>query len=86
MKHQFQIGDRVVMIRDPRTTYLKSGDTGTVCYVRDDSIGVESDYPSGGHDCNSHCRMGYGWFVFAGDMALIEEAVEDEPVNLDGIL
>ena len=86
MKHQFQIGDRVVMIHDPPTTCLKSGDTGTICYVRDDHIGVETDYPSGGHDCNSCCRVGYGWFVYAEDVALIEKTVEDELVNLDGIL
>lgn len=90
MKHKFQVGDRVVVVNDQNSTCLNIGDVGTICYVPDDffmSLGVESDRPSQGHSCDGRCREGHGWWIPSSHIELIEEeSVEDELVDLDGLL
>lgn len=90
MKHKFQVGDRVVVVCDQNTAALNIGDVGTVCWVYEDNpfnVGVESDRPSKGHSCDGHCRIGHGWWVPDVHLELIvDEAIEDEAINLDDLL
>ena len=87
MKHQFQVGDRVRLIRPELSASLLVGETGTVKVVMGVSVGVESDNYSHGHSLDGRCQNGYGWWIYDENLELIkEESVEDELVDLDGLL
>ena len=87
MKHKFQVGDRVRLICSEFSVGMPVGQTGTVREVCEISIGVESDNHSNGHSLNGRCQDGYGWWISYANLELIEEeSVEDEFVDLDGLL
>lgn len=65
MSVKFKNGDRVEATCDKcsENSYLRIGDTGTVCQIYYNSIGVEWDRMIDGHNCNGSCLRGYGWYV-----------------------
>lgn len=72
----FNIGDRVVAIRDyiSSNVNIASGLTGTVCFVDRLSAGVCWDKYVDGHDCRGMCETGYGWYVTLSEIELIQES------------
>lgn len=87
---EFNIGDRVIMIRDYYDDHHPfadaktsdgtfSGDTGTVCEILSErTIGVRWDRRiKGGHSCGGHCANGYGWRVGEHMVELIDGPCRD---------
>lgn len=76
---KFRIGDRVhVRNGAARPPNWVTGDIGTVrCFYSetDGCLGVAFERHVGGHDLrNGKCPMGYGWYVDAVDLDLVEAA------------
>ena len=85
----FEMGDRVECIVDhpDDNEYLVIGSIGTVCEESEDDvddpfISVCWDEDIGGHDCDGSCEDGYGWRVFASQLALYQEC-DDKPFPFD---
>jgi NADH:ubiquinone oxidoreductase subunit F (NADH-binding) len=74
MKNEFKVGDRVRYIGNGFN--LSVGETGTVCYADEGSVGVAWDIPHFFmHDCCGHCSSGHGWFIQTYNI----EAAQPEP-------
>lgn len=71
----FNIGDKVRVVRCSDNPKLIAHE-GIVCSVESApslSIGVEFPfYDSSLHDCDKHCRKGYGWFIEEEDLILVD--------------
>lgn len=84
---KFYVGDRVKAVVDnpDGNEDIHTGSLGTVCHVPDwpsGRIGVRWDYPvHRGHDCNSSCQKGYGWYVDKNEILVYEE--EEEATDID---
>ena len=67
---QFKVGDRVENVG---SIYVPYASEGTVCLVEGNSIGVDWDDFTEGHNfCDRvKCRANHGWWVNAADISLI---------------
>lgn len=87
MDHDFNIGDRVVMVdrdRSDKIRLLVNGSVGTVRKFAASSrgdVGVEWDDNIGGHTLGGNVRDGHGWWVYAESL---EHECEDEDDGLSG--
>lgn len=71
--NHFEVGDRVTVLEEygtvgygDETSYKeRTGLSGTVCVPADKytEVGIRFDEFMNGHDCDGHCKLGYGWFV-----------------------
>ena len=77
---EFKLGDRV-RIKDYGID--RNGKIGTV--VHDVPIGSKTEFSQIGiahddcintHDCNGHCRYGYGWYYFAHNLELVNSSAD----------
>lgn len=70
----FKVGDRVVAVCDfpSENDEIMAGSTGVICDIDDGSppIGVCWDKAVCGHDCNSTCTYGRGWYVLSSEITL----------------
>lgn len=86
----YQIGDRVrcVGISDDSKRVL--GLEGTVRakdpYWNEDRIGVEWDQLQTGNDLNGQAQQGHGWWVNTDCIELIEDDLDEEPVDYDAFM
>lgn len=81
---RYQIGDRVeAIVNNPdESDYIMVGDTGTVCDIDGDHVGVDWDNELGeGHDCSGNCEYGHGWYVHTRYIRPYEDDVEDIDEN-----
>lgn len=83
---EFKVGDRVILTGDfagGEETSIPKGMTGTICEV----LSQESSYDYGvsfdlnfidGHDCDGYADDGCGWYVYAHEIALDQDANEND--------
>ena len=94
MGYEFQIGQRVVAVRDnpANSNSIMRGDTGTVMDLSPSSllnVGVEWDEEvAGGHSLEltsgkPQCKRGHGWYVHDYDIETISVDVDDSGVAAD---
>lgn len=79
----FNVGDKVRVREDARFAHSRlRGLGGTVMLVDGLFIAVQFEeyIPDILHDCSGHCVDGYGWWVEAGDLDLVEAA--NDPLEL----
>ena len=77
-RQYFQVGDRVVFTAaDSWNDNIKAGDTGVVCAVDISNsepdctvVSVRWDKYVKGHDCDGHCKFGFGRNVISDDIEL----------------
>lgn len=89
---ELEVGDRVILIGDTAggdEDVIPKGTLGTVCKVCKGlgfNYGVEWDieFP-GGHDCDCLSEDGYGWFVYASEIAPVQQEDESD-VDISNLL
>ena len=99
--NEFRVGDRVVMVGnyyEHESGFVGlgtvDGDTGTICGIFSEAHGiyhVKWDRKiKGGHNCDGHCKFGYGWNVSERMIRVIDETYHDyeppTPNDLRGLL
>lgn len=83
----FKIGDRVRVVSDGYGC-CAVGAKGTICEIRNSSVGVRLDTRfSNLHDCSGHCEHGYGWYFLNDEVELIspqqlQETTEPQELKL----
>ena len=85
MNPNFQVGDRVCVVRPGAATPELAGMTGRVCAVLNAAttvVGVEHDGTVGYfHNCNGACGDGLGYWYFIPDHQL--EKIDSANVQID---
>lgn len=86
MEDGFQIGDRVVVIRD--RDFAKVGMAGEIVAIDDDGqLGVCFDESfGGGHGLDGCCPVGHGHWLRAEEIQLIDHPVSVDTAALDALL
>lgn len=64
---EFKVGDRVRVKDFDRD---RDGKLGTVVHTEFAQIGIAHDDCINSHDCNGHCKYGYGWYYFTHNLEL----------------
>lgn len=84
----FHVGDRVRLVVEAPdgNDELHIGDEGVVscvnCELFSRPIGIDFGKDIGGHDLymkDSRCEFGHGWFVFAGEIELVDDPILTQP-------
>ena len=84
MNHDFQVGDRVRILRSQDDLDSAIGTEGTVCHVREGEVGVEHDaFFEEMHTCRDHCIDKHGWYYLNAAYKL--EKIDVEPLRIDTI-
>lgn len=75
----FNIGDKVIVVKDNAYHIRMAGIIGKVVHFTGDlRIGVEFDtYNEEFHTCNGHCLYGYGWYFKNDEIFSVKDDSED---------
>lgn len=80
MAVEFNVGDRVQIIRGYEGLRKVVNTNGTVCHIYQRYIGVAHDLRDGGmHNCDYHCEGGHGWYYPKRDAEKYLKLVSDGP-------
>lgn len=80
MAVEFNVGDRVQIIRDYDGLRKVVNTNGTVCHIYQRYIGVAHDLRDGAmHNCDYHCDGGHGWYYPKRDAEKYLKFVSDGP-------
>ena len=86
MKNEFQIGDRVMILKHPTANVV--GRFGKVVEILEDGdVGVvHEDWSNCLHTLGGRCKDGYGWWYYSGNLSLVQAEPEVRDCNLKDFL